>query len=104
MLITSLLAEDFLLQEEYIQMFYLNPRGISCAKCHGLQGQGLTLTQYNKKGKTIFIEAPNIQNANFMKLKRALKNDKKSLMPSYNLTNDEIKALEQYLAKVAKGQ
>ncbi|AZV46441.1 hypothetical protein C3L23_03905 [Nautilia sp. PV-1] len=105
----------FITNLEYGKMLYNNPRGISCAKCHGIKGKGKVITSYiNSKDKKVIIKTVPIKNITFDKLKKALfhqikikpvlrKNPKSPLrfmniMPKYDyLTNDEIKALLLYL-------
>jgi len=98
----------FITNFEYGKMLYHNPRGVSCAKCHGEKGQGKLITSYyvKKKTKTGKIEkikktikAPNIQNVTYEKLKNRLISYKYlSVMPKYDyLTNDEIEAIYLYI-------
>jgi mono/diheme cytochrome c family protein len=91
----------FITNLEYGKMLYNNPRGISCAKCHGKNAKGKIVTFYFKKGKKIYIKTPNIQNIDLNTLKQALfhKNHPKNpIMPIYNyLTNEEIEAILLYL-------
>jgi len=91
----------FITNLEYGKMLYNNPRGISCAKCHGKKAEGKIVTYYIKNGKKIYIKAPNIQKVDLSTLKDALFHKKKvknPIMPIYNyLTNDEIEAILLYL-------
>jgi mono/diheme cytochrome c family protein len=91
--------DSFITNEEYAKMLYENPRGISCAKCHGENADGKKITFYtDKNGKKVEIFAPSIKNISFKKLKHRLKDDKYSLMPRYDyLTEEEIKTLHKYL-------
>jgi mono/diheme cytochrome c family protein len=99
----SLFAKNnwFITNLEYGKMLYNNPRGISCAKCHGKKGEGKIVTYYYKKGKKIYIKTPNIQNIDLDTLKKALFHKNKSknpIMPIYNyLTDEEIEAILLYL-------
>jgi mono/diheme cytochrome c family protein len=103
-----LFAQDwFITNYEYGKMLYNNPRGISCAKCHGQNAKGKTIVSYFEKKKKLnkiekikkTIKAPNIQNITYEELKNRLLNYKYlSIMPKYNyLTNDEIEALYLYI-------
>ncbi|GAX87425.1 conserved hypothetical protein [Lebetimonas natsushimae] len=98
-----LLAKNswFITNLEYGKMLYNNPRGISCAKCHGIKGKGKTVTHYIKNGKKIYIKAPNIQDIDLNRLKKALFHKykpKNPIMPVYNyLTDEEIEAILLYL-------
>jgi mono/diheme cytochrome c family protein len=100
---SSLFAKNnwFITNLEYGKMLYNNPRGISCAKCHGKNGEGKIVTYYYKKGKKIYIKAPNIQNIDLNTLKKALFHKykpKNPIMPIYNyLTDEEIEAILLYL-------
>jgi cytochrome c553 len=104
---SSLFAKNnwFITNLEYGKMLYNNPRGISCAKCHGKKGEGKIVTYYYKHGKKIYIKAPNIQNIDLSTLKAALfhkkiknKKIKNPIMPIYNyLTNEEIETILLYL-------
>jgi hypothetical protein len=105
----------FITNLEYGKMLYNNPRGISCAKCHGSKAQGKTVTSYiNKKGEKVTIKTLPLKHLTFDKLKKALFHDynlKKiraknpdsplifiNIMPKYNyLTDNEIKALLLYI-------
>lgn len=93
-------------------MLYKNPRGISCARCHGIHAKGKTLVIYKYKKRIIKIKTPDIRNVPFDKLKTILLHSKKaSVMPKYTyLTNSEIEALYLYIhsqippAKIAKNK
>jgi mono/diheme cytochrome c family protein len=91
--------DSFITNEEYAKMLYDNPRGVSCAKCHGDDAKGKQITSYiDKDGKKIAIFAPPIKDISLNKLKNRLRDDKYSLMPRYNyLTEEEIKTLHRYL-------
>jgi len=108
LLATFLFGQEwFITNYEYGKMLYNNPRGISCAKCHGIKAQGKIIAKYKikKHGKIILkeLKAPNIQNISYDRLKSKLflltKKDKKlSVMPRYNyLTLNELEALFLYI-------
>jgi hypothetical protein len=118
LLFTLLYAQNdnwFITNLEYGKMLYNNPRGISCAKCHGKKGEGKIITSYiNFKGKKIIIKTTPFKNLTFEYLKKALfheikvkailkKNPSSALkfinvMPKYDyLTDNEIKAILLYL-------
>ena len=92
-------SEWFITNFEYGKMLYHNPRGVSCAKCHGEKAQGKIIVKYKNKDITIKIKAPNIQNITYEQLKKRLLYYKKlSIMPKYDyLTNEEIEALYLYI-------
>ena len=107
--------EWFITNLEYGKMLYNNPRGISCAKCHGKKGKGKIITSFiNKKGEKEIITTLPLKNLTFEKLKKALfhkynlklirkKNPNSPLkyiniMPKYDyLTDNEIQAILLYL-------
>jgi len=107
--------EWFITNLEYGKMLYNNPRGISCAKCHGKKGKGKIITSFiNKKGEKEIIKTLPLKNLTFEKLKKALfhkynlklirkKNPNSPLkyiniMPKYDyLTDNEIQAILLYL-------
>ncbi len=94
--------EWFITTLEYGKMLYHNPRGISCAKCHGENAKGKIIAKYIKKGKTYIIKAPDIQNISYDDLKNRLLHYKKlSVMPRYSyLTKKEIEALYLYIHSI----
>lgn len=98
--------DAFITTYEYGQMLYNNPRGIGCNKCHGDNAKGLYLGKYtNKKKKEVIITAPDITNVTFETFVKKLssQNIKKSLiMPTYFLTNNELKSLYIYITSKGK--
>ena len=117
-LFTMLQAKNdnwFITNLEYGKMLYNNPRGISCAKCHGDKGEGKIITSYiNSKGEKIIIKTKPFKNLTFEKVKKALFHEIKvkpilkkdpdsplkfiNIMPKYDyLTDNEIKAILLYL-------
>ena len=117
-LVTFLYAKNdewFITNLEYGKMLYNNPRGISCAKCHGNQGEGKIITTYtDSKGEKKTIKTLPFKNLTFEKLKKALFHQIKiktvlqnnpntllkyiNIMPKYDyLTDNEIKAILLYL-------
>jgi len=88
-LFTLLYAKNdnwFITNLEYGKMLYNNPRGISCAKCHGRKGEGKIITSYiNYKGKKIIIKTRPFKNMTFEKLKKALFHKIKIYMNLKNL-------------------
>jgi len=96
-------ADSFITKEEYARMLYQNPRGIGCHKCHGIDGRGLELGRYREGNRTVVIKAPDITNLSYRRFFMALKFKKGKkrvdLMPTYFLTDREIKILYYYLKK-----
>ncbi|ACM92298.1 conserved hypothetical protein [Nautilia profundicola AmH] len=112
--------EWFITNLEYGKMLYNNPRGISCAKCHGSKGQGKIITSFiNSKGKKEIIKTYPFKKLTFERLKKALFHQIKikpiikrnpesplkyiNIMPKYDyLTDNEIKAILLYLTSKDK--
>ncbi len=42
---------DFISDLEYGLALYKNPRGVACAKCHGIKGEKQEITFYYEKGE-----------------------------------------------------
>ncbi len=101
---TLVFAQDkndnlFITNYEYGQMLYKNPRGIGCVKCHGKDGKGRFVARYTHKKKKIDINAPTINTLSLSKFIKTLKSNSnpKSIMPTYFLTNDEMKQIHFYI-------
>jgi len=99
----------FITKLEYGKMLYNNPRGISCAKCHGKYAQGKIIAKYyktkNKQKILKIIKAPNIQNISFEDFKKKLFHKKLSIMPKYEyLTNKEISAIYLYIQSITRNK
>ena len=97
----------FITKLEYGKMLYNNPRGISCAKCHGKYAQGKIIAKYfvikNNKKILKILKAPNIQNVSFEDFKKKLFHKNLSVMPKYNyLTNQEINAIYLYIQSISR--
>ncbi len=89
---------SFLTREEYAKMLYKNPRGISCAKCHGPRGEGGVISRYLSDGELYEIKAPPIVDLPQERFKKALKR-RSRLMPEYFLTEMEMAYLYYYLSR-----
>ena len=99
--------ESFLSLLEYGTMLYKNPRGISCAKCHGTTGKGgKKIAKYYDKHKNIkLLKSSNITNYSLEELTASLKNQyrkdgrrqRHKIMPMYYMTKQEILAIFTYL-------
>jgi len=99
---STLFADSFITKFEYGAYLYDNPRGIGCNRCHGDKAQGKLIAKYkNSKKDKGFLElkGPNIQKVSITKLQQALQNPP-TIMPTYNLTNQEIEALFIFLNEV----
>ncbi len=94
----SLFAEDsFITLYEYGEMLYRNPRGIGCIHCHGEKGKGAYIASYLEDGKRVVLRGPDIRNVGMEKMKRTLLK-RHRVMPTYFLTDSEIRALHYFLA------
>ena len=99
-------AEDsFLSDNEYAKKLYHNPRGISCAQCHGEKGEGSVLSAYvielNGKKKLRDIKAPAINNIKMYDFLKAFE-VKRDYMPTYYLTDRELAYIYFYITKFGK--
>ncbi len=100
--ITILTADDdFITKDEYAEQLYNNPRGISCAACHGADGSGKKIASYSVKNESHIFEAPAINTLPFETFKKAL-NSRNRGMPRYFLTDNEMKVLYYYLQQRQK--
>ena len=95
--------EDFITKDEYASQLYNNPRGISCAKCHGKEGEGRKIAGYEHKGQKMVLEGPKIQGVPFYRLKEVFGRRIRG-MPRYFLTEKEIRALYYFLKKKEKSK
>lgn len=104
-------SDSFLLEIEYGEMLYKNPRGISCSKCHGKEGKGgqKIAKYYDKFKNPKILKGVDITGYSFEELKASLKNryrDKNNrrvrhkIMPMYYLTDEEVTAIYSYLQDV----
>ncbi|MDO4673706.1 c-type cytochrome [Campylobacter sp.] len=95
---------DFITQKEYAKMLYENPRGISCKHCHGSRGEEQILGHYTLNGQKTAYKVPSIQNLDYVRFKNALERPSKSFMPSYSLTDEEIKSLYHYIQQFSRSK
>ena len=100
-------GDGFLSNDEYAKKLYNNPRGISCAQCHGEKGEGGVLSAYvidlNGKKKLRDIIAPQINNIKMFEFLKAFE-QKMDYMPIYYLTDKELAYIFFYLSKQGKMQ
>ena len=99
--------DSFLSLLEYGKMLYKNPRGISCSKCHGLDGKGgKKIAKYYDKQKNIkLLRSTDITHYSLKQLTSSLKNQyrengrrkRHKIMPMYYMTEQEILAIFTYL-------
>ncbi|PAF45341.1 cytochrome c [Helicobacter sp. 11S02629-2] len=90
-------GQDFLTDKEYGRQLYLDPRGVACIKCHGVDGKGSFIAKYKtRSGKVKEIIAPDITNLDYEHFKEGIINGK-GVMPRYYLTDEEINAIYTYI-------
>ena len=94
-------AEDFISEFEYGQMLYQNPRGVSCAPCHGDRGEGAVIARYTERGRTVELRGPDIRGATVEAIRKAV-SDGPGVMPRYFLTDEEIRALYTYIREAER--
>lgn len=101
-----LMSESFLTKKEYAKMLYHNPRGIGCDKCHNDDATGKVLINYIHKAKNKTIKALDLTKSTKKEFIKILsrRRDKKSIMPEYFLTKEEIEALYFYVNSLKKRQ
>jgi len=88
--------EGFISDYEYGEMLYANPRGVSCAQCHGKMGEGTTIVEYRDiHGKQI-LKGSDIRLESLTSMISSV-NTYHKVMPRYYLTNEEVKAIYEYL-------
>lgn len=93
-------AEDFISEFEYGQMLYKDPRGVSCAACHGKVGEGAFIASYiDSEGKKREFSGSDIRGLSLEKFKRAIASGGK-IMPKYYLTKKESEAIYKYIQLV----
>jgi len=87
-------------------MLYNNPRGIGCVHCHGKHGEGAKIARYTHKKKKFEINAPAINTLSLTKFIKTLKSksNSRSIMPTYFLTNDEMKQIHFYITNRYKNK
>jgi len=90
------LAADFISKYEYGEALYQDPRGISCAKCHGSDGSGGQIAKNADGALKRRFTAPNIKNLSKERIRFAIRRGR-SVMPIYRLTEAEIEAIYIYL-------
>ena len=88
--------EDFISHYEYGEMLYANPRGVSCSQCHGKTGEGTTIVEYRDiHGKQV-LKGSDIRQENLESMIASV-NTYHKVMPRYYLTDEEVKAIYDYL-------
>ena len=90
--------EDFISHYEYGEMLYANPRGVSCAQCHGKSGEGQIIVEFRDIHGKQALKGSDIRRNTLHEMIKAV-NNYHEIMPRYYLTNDEVKAIHDYLQK-----
>ncbi len=88
--------EDFISHYEYGQMLYNNPRGVSCAQCHGKSGEGCTIVEFRDIHGKQALRGPDIRMENLKRMIESV-NSYHPVMPRYYLTDEEVKAIYDFL-------
>jgi len=97
----------FITKYEYGKKLYHDPRGISCAKCHGENGRGKILAKYyiikNNKKILKIVKTPDITTIGYKDFIKQLLHKNLSIMPRYNyLTKNEMNTLYFYVQSLRK--
>lgn len=106
----EIIDNSFITKLEYGEMLYKNPRGVGCIKCHQTGDKSVVIANYkemDKKKKELVdksIIAPAINNVSFEVFIQKMKADKteSKVMPTYFLTDDELKSLYFYIQNINK--
>ena len=91
-------TESFITDYEYGEMLYNNPRGVSCSECHGSSGEGKTIAHYQDIHGKQEIKGDDIRESTLQEMIRSVSTYHK-VMPHYYLTDEEVKAIYDYLQK-----
>ncbi len=87
---------DFISEFEYGQMLYNNPRGISCAICHGGRGEGRSIVSYRDGNETRTIYGTDIRSASLETMEKVVARNH-PVMPKYYLTHEEVSAIYRFI-------
>ncbi len=90
--------EDFISHYEYGEMLYNNPRGVSCSQCHGKDGAGTTIVEFRDIHGKQAIKGSDIRTKSLQTMIKSV-NSYHEIMPRYYLTEEEVKAIYDYLQK-----
>jgi len=89
--------EDFISHYEYGEMLFNNPRGVSCSQCHGKDGAGTIIVKFrDEEGKQAVIKGSDIRRETLQSMIKSI-NSYHEIMPRYYLTDEEVKAIYDYL-------
>lgn len=109
-LISQEIDSSFITKLEYGAMLYKKPRGVGCVNCHKQGNQAVEIAKYqelDKETKKLVaksIIAPAINNVTFDVFLEKMSADKteSKVMPTYFLTDDELKSLYHYIKNINK--
>jgi hypothetical protein len=99
---------SFITKFEYGAMLYKNPRGVGCVLCHEKGNKSVIIAKYkklNKKTKKLELKtviAPAINRVSYESFVEKMRSDKteSKIMPTYFLTDDELKSLYYYIRNI----
>ncbi|MEA2048935.1 MAG: cytochrome c [Campylobacterota bacterium] len=89
-------GEDFISDYEYGEMLYANPRGVSCVQCHGTSGEGQIIVEYRDVEGKVVLRGSDIRQESLDAMIKSV-NSYHQIMPRYYLTNEEVRAIYDYL-------
>lgn len=101
----SIDAKDlsFITDLEYGRELYKNPRGIGCSDCHGEKAEGKVIARYKHKGSEKILYAPSLDVTNYDTFLSSFKATERSkVMPTYFLTDSELRSIYKYLLFIKK--
>ena len=110
LLIANTIDNSFITKFEYGAMLYENPRGVGCVKCHAKGDKPVVIARYktiDRKTKKLVnksIIAPAINNVSYEVFLDKMTADKteSKVMPTYFLTDEELKSLYYYIKNINK--
>ena len=88
--------ESFISDYEYGEMLYNNPRGVSCAECHGASGEGKVIVHYKEGKSNEVIRGEDIRKKTLVQMIHSI-SSYHAVMPRYYLTNKEVQTIYEYL-------
>ncbi len=94
--------ELFMTEYDYAKMLYFEPNGISCASCHGENGQGNLVFEYVVYQKSIpitkIVPVKNLHSLSFLDFIHGIE-EKNRFMPTYRLSRTELTSIYFYIQK-----
>ena len=109
-LLAEVIDNSFITKLEYGAMLYENPRGVGCVLCHKKGDKSVVIARYKEKDRKTKkliekeIVVPAINNVSFEVFLDKMKSDKTEsrIMPTYFLTDEELKSLYFYIKNINK--